>query len=127
MKKRWPGIIVGLVLIATTFMAGRWFERAKSGYHYEILEDKQIASPLGPIHLRIVTESVGFPFLNPGTTLIEIDERLIYKARRIFQENHPVADNLKVHDGLIEWDDGQYSYSLKMQKMQPTVSTTSPN
>jgi hypothetical protein len=79
-----------------------------------------------------VMEYVGLPFLESETTLIEVDGRTIYKAKHIFQENYPLARNVRVNNGLIEWEDGEYSFSLRMQKMAPqsgtgTAAATNPD
>ena len=122
MKKLLLGLCVLVVAIAA-YMAGRWMEGAKSGYHYQVLEDTEIKSDWGPIHSKTVMEYVGFPFVEPETTLIEVDGRTIYKAKRIFQERYPSARNVRVNGGLIEWEDGEYSFSLRMEKMPPAKET----
>ena len=131
MKKRILKSIMLLVVIVVAFMAGLWVEDAKRGYHYKVLEESEVKSELGPINWKSVIEYVGLPFLEPETTVIEVDGRIIYKARRGFQERYPVAQNVRVNDGLIEWDDREYSFSLKMQKMPgggPDMrATTAPN
>ena len=127
MKRFFLGALVVVVFLAIAFMAGRWFERMRNGYHFEVLEEKRIESTTGPIYWRNVSEYVGFPVLVTNSTLIEIDGRLIYKAQRIFQESYPVADHLKVNNGRIEWDDREYSYSLKLQKLKPAESATNPD
>ena len=67
---------------------------------------------MGSVHWSLITESIGTPFLDPGTTLIKWNGRTIYKAQRDFQESTPVATNLKTSDSAIEWDDGEYHYKL---------------
>jgi len=102
MKKALLGFLVSLVIAIVAFVGGRRIERAKSGYHYQVLEEKEIKDTDVPIRWKAVEEYVGFPFLEPETTIIEVDGRIIYKAKRTFQESYPSARNVRVNDGLIE-------------------------
>ena len=126
MKKRFLGSLVVLVLVFLAFMIGRWVEGARNGYHFEVLEEKEIASTPKPIRWKSVAEHVGLPVIDTDSTLIEVDGRLIYKAKRAFQETHPFARNVTVNGGLIEWDDGEYSYSLRMQELPSGGPITRP-
>ena len=130
MKKLLLWSMVVLVLVIGAFMAGGWLQNAKNGYHYQVLEEKTLESPIGPVRWVRAMETVGMPFLESDTTIIEADGLTVYKAKRGFQERSPSARNLRVHEGLIEWDDGDYSFSLKMQKLPAeglgTKSDTKP-
>lgn len=116
--KRTPILIAvaGLMLI-TGFFSGRAFQSAKNGYHYELLEQKQFASELGPIQWTCFIESVGMPFLAPEKTMISMGNRTIYKAQRDFQESDPRARNIVTSSNSIAWEDGDFQYQLKVEPM----------
>lgn len=95
----------GVILVAA-FFAGAFFQNAKNGYHYRVLEEKVYESSVGPIKWTCFTETVGFPFLDPEKTMITIGNRTVYKAQRDFQENSPHARNIKASGNSITWDDG---------------------
>ena len=112
MKRALQLTAIGLGLMVLGFFAGRAFQHLKSGYHFETIEAKEIQSSLGTVEWKCVTESVGMPFLDPGTTMIDFKGRTIFKARRMFQENYPYARNVQVTNNTIVWDDGELKYHL---------------
>lgn len=109
---------VGIVLLIVAYGVGRIYQHARTGYHYKILAEKEFTSPMGPIHWRCVTESAGFPFLDPEITIIEYGDRTIYKARRSFQERSPFAENIEASDKSIAWDDGEFHFQLKVEPLK---------
>lgn len=109
--------IVGIALLVVGFLAGRLYQNLSYGYHFEVREEKSIQSPLGKVGWSYVTESVGMPFLDPGTTIIKFEDRTIYKAQRYFQENYPYARNIQTHDNFIGWEDGEFKYQLVIEPM----------
>ena len=117
MKRALPFSMVAVVLLAAAFQGGRFFQNASNGYHYSIREEKDYDSPMGPVYWSYVTESVGLPFLDPGTTVIQFGDRTIYKARRVFQESYPFAENIKTSDHAIAWEDGEYRFNLTVTTM----------
>ena len=114
-------LVFGFALLGISFAVGRWYEFGRSGHTFEVREAKDFESPLGTIHWSYVTDTVGVPFLDPGTTMIEFDNRIIYKARRTFQEGHPFADHIKVADKTIDWDDGDYRFHLTIDPMDKST------
>jgi hypothetical protein len=117
MKNRGIVVLIGLALSSIAFMVGRWSERMQHGYAYKVNREKVVEFQVAPIYVRQVMEHVGISPMETETSVIEVDERTVYKAKRIFQENAPYVENVKVNNGLIEWDDGEYEFSLKMQKV----------
>lgn len=109
-------VIVSLTLLMLGFMGGLIFQHYRTGYHYKVKETKEYHSPNGPVQWSYVTESVGSPFLDPGTTILEVDGRTIYKAERVFQESSPYARNIIIDEDEIKWDDGDYQYNLTIKK-----------
>jgi hypothetical protein len=108
---------VGVALVLAGFFAGRLYQHLKSGYHFEIRDEKTYQSSLGKIEWSYVTESVGMPFLDSGTTIINFQGRTIFKAQRIFQESYPYAENIQVTNGSIVWDDGELKYHLTVDSL----------
>lgn len=95
MKRKIILAVIAIALLATGFGVGCYVQHSRSGYHYEVIENKNFDSPVGPIRWSYVTESVGMPFLDSGTTILEFDGKIIYKAKRSFQESSPYARNIK--------------------------------
>ena len=127
--KRIIYFIVGSVLLIAGFMIGRAYQKAATGYHYNLLERKEYASDLGPIEWTCFMESVGVPFLESEKTMINMGNRTIYKAQRDFQADAPSAENIKTSGNSITWDDGDYFYHLtveEMKKVQPSGTTNRP-
>jgi hypothetical protein len=58
------------------------------------------------------------PFLDSGTTILEVDGRTIYKAERGFQEGSPFARNIFTAQDSISWDDGEYQFDLTIKRMK---------
>lgn len=56
------------------------------------------------------------PFLDTGTTILELDGRTIYKAERSFQESSPYARNIRATQEGVAWEDGDFQYDLKIQR-----------
>jgi hypothetical protein len=111
-------IAVGVSMLTVGFFSGRAFQNAKSGYHYRLLEQKDYDSGLGPIHWSCAIESVGLPFLDPGTTTIKFANRTIYKAQRDFQEDAPYARNIQTSTNWIAWEDGDYKFHLTVESLR---------
>lgn len=115
MKRKITLAIIGIALLTLGFVVGGFVLHCKSGYHYEVRDTRDYDSPVGPVRWSYVTESVGLPFLDSGTTILEVDGRLIYKAKRSFQESSPYARNIRGTPHGIAWDDGEFQYDLKIQ------------
>lgn len=109
---------VGVILLVSAFVAGAVFQHARTGFHFKVLAEKQYGASADPVRWRCVSESVGMPFLDPGTTTLEYRGRTIYKARRIFQEIVPVAANVSVSGQQIVWDDGELQFHLTVEQMR---------
>ena len=118
MKRLIIRLAVGTVLLVIGFVGGRLFQHARTGFHFKVLAEKQYGSDKDPVRWRCVSESVGMPFLDPGTTIVEYRGRTIYKAQRIFQESVPVAANIKASDNQVDWDDGEFQFHLTVQALK---------
>jgi hypothetical protein len=118
MKRVLISLTVGVVLLAVGFASGRLFQHAKTGFHFKVLAEKEYGSSRDPVRWQYVSESVGMPFLDPGTTTLEYRGRTIYKTQRIFQESVPVAANVSISDQQITWDDGELRFHLTVEEMK---------
>jgi hypothetical protein len=128
MKRAFNFITFGGVMLAIGFVAGAFYQNARSGYKYRLLEEKDYSSPLGSVKWSCFTETVGFPFLDPEKTMITVENRTVYKAQRNFQEATPRAQHIKTSGNLIAWEDGEYRYHLTMESMtnsEPGAATNS--
>ena len=116
--------LFGLLLIVAGFASGWFMKYVTSGYIYKIRHEKQFQSPAGSIYLRDVTESIGLPFLDPGTcevTILAEDGPItIYKARRVFQESYYDVNDLAIEGDSIRWEDGKNKYTLLIEKVDVT-------
>lgn len=116
MKRVFIQLALGALLLIVGFVGGRLFQHFKSGYHYAVRAEKEYESPLGLVKWSYVTESIGLPFLDPGTTIIKLEDRTIYKAQRGFQESVPYAQNITATENTIAWDDGEFEFHLVIEK-----------
>ena len=96
------------------FIVGSHIQHTKTGYHFDIRDETTYDSPIGRLSWRYVTESVGLPILDPGTTILEFEGRRIYSARRAFQEYAPYARDIRIDGNRVEWQDGDYQYGLEI-------------
>ncbi|MBL9166216.1 MAG: hypothetical protein JNN07_00575 [Verrucomicrobiales bacterium] len=117
MKRALIFVAVGGVMLVTGWFAGAFFQNARSGYQYRLLEERDYASPLGTVKWSCFTETVGYPFLDPEKTMITVGDRTIYKAQRDFQEDNPRARNIETTGNSITWEDGDYRYHLTIEAM----------
>jgi hypothetical protein len=111
-----------LVACALTFALGMQFQKMR-GYHYELRSEKRVPYGEGTVAIKYVTETMGLPFLDPGTSIVTLErdlggETTIYKARRIFQEAYPFVSDVKVNGDEFEWDDGDKQYHLRISSLQ---------
>ncbi len=103
-----------LILVAG-FILGRWHGILTKGYVYRIRERQTHDSPSGSVEWRHVTKHVGWELMDTGTTELEYDGRLLYSATRDFQEDRPFASDIRFDGKRLEWDDGDYFYSLEIE------------
>lgn len=111
-------LVIGAVLLAVGFVGGRLFQHAKTGFHFKVLAEKQYGTPDDPVRWRCVSESIGMPFLDPETTIIDYRGRTIFKAQCDFQESVPVAANIRASGNRVDWDDGEFQYHLTVEDMK---------
>ncbi len=112
MNSKLKHFVVGGLLVLGGFIFGRVYQHQKTGYHLQVLAQKEFPSDIGQVHWRCYVESIGFSFLDPEITSLEIMGRTIYKARRAFQEKTPSAANVRISGNQIDWDDGELAYHL---------------
>lgn len=124
--------IISTLVLVVTFIAGLkvggFLQHQKTGYFYEIRSVKTHPSPMGTVQLKYATETIGMPFLDPGTSFIVLDdpsglELTVYKARRVFQESYPYPKDVLVNENRIQWDDGCYTYDLRLAASQRSQAT----
>jgi hypothetical protein len=120
MKQTLVWTLVIVLAVCAAFWFGRRFERFKAGHFYEIRSEKTVPFGDKELHIQYVTESIGTPFLDPGTSVLTIREVgsvpiTIYKAKRGFQESSPYVSDASIKDNAISWDDGLYQYELKIE------------
>ena len=104
-----------VVAVAAGFIGGRAFERMKSGYHVNVLSKKVYESAVGRVEWSHISESFGAANLNPDTTMIKFEDRIVYKAQREFQETSPFVDDVTVSDNNVRWNDGEFQFSLTVE------------
>jgi hypothetical protein len=123
-------IIVWTLVVVATFVAGhvsgRMLQHARTGYHYRVRNEKDIPFQSRSLSVRYVTGSVGLPFLDPGTTILALDDITIYKARRCFQEGFPVATDVSVNGDEISWNDGVNRYRLHVEPIPDATANRAP-
>ena len=120
MKRAVIQLTIGTTILLIGFFGGRLFQRLKDDkdrYYFKLLDKKEYQSPLGPVEWNYVIESVGMPFLDPGTTIIKFQNRTVYKAQRYFQEDCPYARNIQIQDKWINWEDGEYKFQLTIEEL----------
>lgn len=123
----WCGIVI--VLLTIGFFAGRGFQHLKTGFHFEVREEKSYPFGAGQIRWRYVTEHVGLPFMDTGKTLIEYcepgkPETTLYKSEAGFQGDGPFAANITTDGNTLRWDDGEFRYKLEMESMPPKKASS---
>ena len=106
-------------------MAGRGFQKLGYGYTYDVSAKKECMIPVGNVCWTYGHEDFGIGFLDPGTTIIEFNDRIIYKSKCVFQEASPFADKLEAHGNTLDWQDGDYTFHLTIEKMEK--KKTEPN
>ena len=125
--------VIWTMILAVTFavglIVGGFFQHLKTGYVYELRSQKTYLSPNGSLKLEYATESVGWPFLDPGTSTIVLEEPssleiVLYKSRRGFQESVPYPNEIIVTDNQIRWDDGIHAYTLQLEASQSSAGSS---
>lgn len=116
-----------LAVCVSTFALGMQFQKLR-GYHYELRSEKRVPYGEGTVAIKHVTETMGFPFLDPGTSIVTLErasggETTIYKARRVFQEASPFVSEVKVNGDAFEWNDGRKLYQLRISPFEPDDSS----
>jgi hypothetical protein len=117
--------IIALAVIAS-FCAGRYWEHFKNGRWYEVHDHRAYDGKFGTIRLSHVTDTQGWPFLDPGDSVISLqnesglDVRL-YQSKRVFQESRPWVEDVQIDGDYVKWSDGVYRYSLKIEPAAPTT------
>jgi len=111
-------VLAGIATLAIGVAIGCVIQHRNTGYHYEVRDAKEYDSAFGPVRWSYVTESVGIPILDSGTTVLELDGRTIYKADRTFQESTPYAKNVEVDEDRVSWDDGEFRHDLTIKQIE---------
>ncbi|MBL9131149.1 MAG: hypothetical protein JNG86_08125 [Verrucomicrobiaceae bacterium] len=116
-----------LVACALSFALGMQFQKMR-GYHYELRSEKRVPYSGGTVAIKYVTETMGLPFLDPGTSIVTLEresgsETTIFKARRVFQEASPFVSDVKVNGDAFEWNDGERQYKLRISSLEREESS----
>lgn len=116
---------IGLAVVAA-FFAGRFWEHFKHGRWYEVHDDQTYESQFGTIHLRHVTDTKGWPFLDPSSSVVSLEAGLgpevtLYQSKRVFQESWPWVDRVQADGDQLQWSDGMYRYTLRLEPAGPTT------
>lgn len=115
------------LLSLITFFCGRGYQSMKNGYKLEVLKEERVESSLGIIKRQQVMESIGMGFLDTDTSIIQLDDVTLYKARRDFQEGSPVARDLKVEGNTLSWQDGYQRYHLTIERVPRATESSAPS
>lgn len=105
------------LLSLITFFCGRGYQSMKSGYKLEVLKEERVESTLGTLKRLQVMETIGLGFLDTDTSIIQLNDITLYKARRDFQEGSPVARDLKAEGNTLSWQDGYQRYHLTVESV----------
>jgi len=116
MRPGYRTTITVLLTLAAGFALGRGHALLTSGYFYEVRDRQVFESPNGTLEWRHVTKTTGLPFLDPGSTELEYGGRLVYSAKRMFQENLPFARDVVFDGRTVSWTDGELSYNLQIEQ-----------
>lgn len=119
--KKWKKAVSSLAFLLMGFFCGSFSQQARSGYRFRVQAEKEYPSAAGPVRWVAARESVGMPVLETETTIIEVDGRIVYKAKRDFQEKGPYAEVVSVTNNVIVWTDGISRYELKVTEDREAV------
>jgi hypothetical protein len=124
MNRRQLAVVVVLIVVALVlgFASGSSVEHLRAGHYYEVRSEKEYPSAFGTITLRYVTDTIGLPFVDPGTCVVSLRDHTnwefqLYKAKRVFQENRPFVNDLVVEQDGLRWEDGIFRYALHIEKL----------
>jgi len=112
MKTSAKFVSMSAVTLICGFFAGRFYQHSTAGYNFALKSESEHEFDLGTVSLQTVSESVGTSLLSTDTTRISFANRLLYEAKRDFQESAPIARNLEVNGNQVSWQDGDYRYDL---------------
>jgi hypothetical protein len=117
--------ITALAVIAS-FFAGRYWEHFTNGRWYQVHDHREYQGKLGTFRLRHVTDTQGWPFLDPGDSVISLENQSgldvrLYQSKRVFQESWPWVDDVQIDGDHVKWSDGVCRYSLQIEPNAPTT------
>jgi hypothetical protein len=121
-----------LVLVAiasaviAAFFAGRFWEHFKNGHWYEVHDQRDFKAKIGTIRLEHVTDTKGWMVLDPGDSVITLQNELgldvkLYQSKRVFQESWPWVDDVQIEGDHVKWSDGVSRYTLQIERIAPTT------
>lgn len=109
---------VALLTASMGLVGGIFLHRAIARHRFAVRQEKTYPTSAGDVHWQYVTDTDGPALLDPGATQLEFNGRILYKAQRYFQDDKPFVDEIKVTDGTIDWQDGEYIYSLRINPIK---------
>ncbi|MCC5829165.1 MAG: hypothetical protein JJU36_06925 [Phycisphaeraceae bacterium] len=121
---------IGLAIVAA-FFTGRYWEHFQNGRWYRVHAERIYHWDFGAVHLHHVTDSIGWPFLDPGDSVISMSNgshhRIkLYQSKRDFQESWPWVHDLEAEGNQLRWSDGVYRYRLGLELIDHSVNDAVP-
>lgn len=125
-RRRFLAFAAIAAAVIVSFFAGRFWEHLKNGHWYEVHDQRDFRAKMGTIRLNHVTDTKGWPFLDPGDSVISLHNASglnvkLYQSKRVFQEQWPWVDDVHVAGDHLKWSDGVSRYTLQIEPIAPTT------
>jgi hypothetical protein len=121
-----------VVVSVTAYILGWYSYKLKYGYWHEVRREKSYPTANGLIKVSYITETIGIPFMDPGTSSVTLTDNnglefLLYKSNLIFQEGYPFVDGVTIEKNIIRWEDGIRKYELHIEDIEKCRSNPAVN
>lgn len=122
MKKKLTIAVAFVMVFVIGGLLGAAVQHLRGGYWHKVLKTESFPFLEGEVTLSYTTESIGMPFLDPETSVINVTTRdglpiVVYKAKRMFQESSPSVRDVKTESNHVTWQDGINTYHLTIKPM----------
>jgi hypothetical protein len=127
----WTAVLIGVFVVGLA--AGRSYQHMKSGYWFRAIDEREIPfAPGVPLRLQRAFKTIGLPFLETESSILILDDDhcgkvTLYEAKRGFQESYPFVKDVAVEGNEITWQDGRFSYQLKIDLLASNSATPPDN